>query len=96
MSDLKSTLTNEIEKVISSSEFQGRLLSLLASSPVPVMTKRKFARETGLDEFSTNEHGDGVVQKFVENKFIPSVKFGRHRMIDLDGLRIQIANTRGE
>lgn len=41
----------------------------------PVVTKERFARLSGLTE--------GVIQGLIEKGHLPSVKIGRHRLINL-------------
>lgn len=48
---------------------------LLPPMVVPVVTKERFAELSGLTE--------GVVQGMIEKGHLPSIKFGRYRMVNL-------------
>ncbi|WP_036217768.1 helix-turn-helix domain-containing protein [Marinospirillum minutulum] len=63
--------------------------SSLADNPIPVMTLKKFAAETGLALA-----GPTVVNGMVQRKALPTVKIGKHRMIDMDALRLMLEKQR--
>lgn len=48
---------------------------LLPPLVVPIVTKERFAELSGLAE--------GVVQGMIEKGHLPSIKFGRYRMVNL-------------
>ncbi|GLR62567.1 DNA-binding protein [Marinospirillum insulare] len=63
--------------------------SALADNPIPVMTLKKFAAESGLALA-----GPTVVNGMVQRKALPTVKIGKHRMIDMDALRLMLEKQR--
>ena len=63
---------------------------------VPVMTPEKFARETGLDSRGRkkSDSRDGVVRGLIMNGYLPTVRIGRHVMVDIFSLIKQITEIR--
>lgn len=61
----------------------------ITNNLIPLMTLKKFAEETGLEIA-----GPTVVYGMVQRKALPTVKIGKHRLIDMDALRAMIANQR--
>jgi excisionase family DNA binding protein len=58
-------------------------LALLSATPVmtPVMTKERFAELVGVEV--------GVVRGMLDRGYLPTVKIGRHRLINLAALQAQ-------
>lgn len=46
--------------------------------PVPVITRERFAQLTGLEE--------GVIRGMIDKGYLPTVKIGRYRLINLTQL----------
>lgn len=67
------------------------LSEILASQAanIPLMTQRQFAQLTGLDA-----EGKTIIHGMIQRKALPTFKLGKHRMIDMDGLRDMIAAAR--
>lgn len=51
----------------------------------PVMTKEKFAELSGLAE--------GVIQGMIEKGHLPSIKIGRHRLVNLAALAVECVES---
>lgn len=53
--------------------------ALVLLSPVPVMTKERFAELVGLEV--------GVVRGMLDRGHLPAIKIGRHRMVNVAALQ---------
>lgn len=56
-------------------------LSLALLSAVPVMTKERFAELVGVEV--------GVVRGMLDRGYLPAVKLGRHRLVNVAALQAQ-------
>lgn len=67
----------------------------LVKISVPVMTPAKFAKESGLDERVRNESGDksGVVDNLIQKGHLPSVKLGKHRLVNVAAYTSECLST---
>lgn len=84
----------QIDEIPENQEFSVKLLAMLSNSTVPVMTRQKFAKETGLDELFETD-GEKAIAKMMERGLLPSAKIGRHRLVYVDGLRALLAAELG-
>lgn len=49
--------------------------------PIPIMTKEHFAELVGVEA--------GVIRGMLDRGHLPAIKFGRHRFVNVEALRVR-------